>query len=142
LAGQEPPAWLRAKASRRVQVTGGVSPLQLSAYYRNASLIVIPLTLGGGIKNKFLEAMSYGKAILSTKKGAEGIDAIPGKDFWLSKPRARVFAMDLLYLLDNKKLRTELGRSAYLSFTTAYGQNRLTELIAHELCRIGLARHP
>ena len=40
----------------------------------------MPLRLGGGTRLKIVEAMAMGKAMVSTTLGAEGIDAVPGRD--------------------------------------------------------------
>ena len=45
----------------------------MAVYIRMADVCVCPLFSGGGTRLKLLEYMAAGKAIVSTKKGAEGI---------------------------------------------------------------------
>lgn len=45
----------------------------LNEYYKEADICFIPLTTGTGIKTKVLECMAYGRPIITTKKGVEGI---------------------------------------------------------------------
>ena len=45
----------------------------LDEYYKNADVCVIPLTSGTGIKTKVLECMAYGRPVITTKKGVEGL---------------------------------------------------------------------
>jgi glycosyltransferase involved in cell wall biosynthesis len=59
-----------AQNNNNVIVTGTVD--DVSSYYKDATLIVIPLMHGGGVKVKLLEALGYGKLVVSTTKGIEG----------------------------------------------------------------------
>lgn len=53
-----------------VIVTGTVPSVE--DYYKKASVVIIPLLNGGGVKVKLLEALGYGKLVVSTSKGVEG----------------------------------------------------------------------
>jgi len=56
---------------KNIELLGLVDDLE--AFYKNIDLIVNPLTFGTGQKIKSIEALSYGKPIISTKVGFEGI---------------------------------------------------------------------
>ena len=43
--------------------------------------MIVPLLSGSGMRIKIIEGMACGNIILSTSKGAEGINAIINKDF-------------------------------------------------------------
>jgi glycosyltransferase involved in cell wall biosynthesis len=43
-------------------------------FYKRADVVVCPLRIGGGVKVKVLEALGFGKAIVSTSIGAQGLD--------------------------------------------------------------------
>jgi len=45
----------------------------LHQYYKEADVCFIPLTTGMGIKTKVLECMAYGRPVITTEKGIEGI---------------------------------------------------------------------
>ena len=45
-------------------------------YYRNADIVVSPIFFGGGTRVKLIEAMAYGRAIVSTTLGAEGLGLV------------------------------------------------------------------
>ncbi len=45
----------------------------LADFYRRATTVAAPLTEGGGIKIKILEAMARGVPVVTTAVGAEGI---------------------------------------------------------------------
>ena len=81
IIGGRPPPSLQALAGPRVELTGFVPDLR--PHLGAAAVVVVPLRLGGGTRLKIVEAMAMGKAIVSTTLGAEGIDAIPGRDILL-----------------------------------------------------------
>ena len=74
IAGKSPPPEIErlAQSDDSVQVTGMVDDMR--DYYNMASVVVVPLRVGGGTRLKILEGMSMAKAIVSTSVGAEGID--------------------------------------------------------------------
>ena len=69
-------------ASRDLPVPDGVEALgfvdDLTPLFREARLFVAPLTEGGGIKIKILEAMARGIPVVTSAVEAEGITADPG----------------------------------------------------------------
>ena len=54
-----------------IEVLGFVDDLM--AEYRKAHLVIVPITMGGGIKIKVIEGLATGKYVISTPKGVEGI---------------------------------------------------------------------
>lgn len=56
--------------SNNIEIIGGVD--SLSEYYINASAVIIPIFMGGGMKVKTAEALMYGKAIFATHEALEG----------------------------------------------------------------------
>src|SRR5262245_25084408 len=77
IGGDAPPSLLEL-AGPRVELTGFVPDLR--PHLAAAAAVVVPLRLGGGTRLKIVEAMAMGKAIVSTTLGAEGIEAVPGRD--------------------------------------------------------------
>lgn len=73
-----------------------------------STVFICPLRIGTGVKNKVLEAMAMGKAIVSTSIGAEGIPAVSGQDMFIAdKPDA--FANAVIRLLEDANARRQLG---------------------------------
>jgi glycosyltransferase involved in cell wall biosynthesis len=56
----------------------------VASYLRDASVVVVPLRIGGGTRLKIFEAMAMGKALVSTSIGAEGLDVENGRDLVLA----------------------------------------------------------
>ncbi len=60
----------------RVRVHGPLS--DLDSVYASACVCVVPLRFGTGLKIKLIEAMAYGRAVVSTPAGAEGFPELEG----------------------------------------------------------------
>lgn len=73
LIGSHPTEIIRALANNDIIVTGYVTEEQLAAYYQSARVAVVPLRYGAGIKNKVLEALSFGIPVVTTSVGAQGL---------------------------------------------------------------------
>ena len=52
----------------------------LDEYYKSADACVVPMTSGTGIKTKVLECMAYGRPVITTKKGVEGLVGVEELD--------------------------------------------------------------
>ena len=76
-----------------------------------AAAVVVPLRLGGGTRLKIVEAMAMGKAIVSTTLGAEGIEAVAGRDILIEDEPA-AFADAVSRLLAEPNLAARIGQSA------------------------------
>jgi glycosyltransferase involved in cell wall biosynthesis len=109
IIGGRPPPSLLALAGTRVELTGFVSDLR--PHLAAAAAVVVPLRLGGGTRLKIVEAMAMAKAIVSTRLGAEGIEAIPGRDI-LIEDEPLAFANEVSRLLTDPGLAARIGQSA------------------------------
>lgn len=76
-----------------------------------ASVAVVPLRIGSGMRIKILELMALGMAIVSTSIGAEGIDVEDGKHLMLADT-PREFAERVATLLSSPDLCKEIGTNA------------------------------
>jgi glycosyltransferase involved in cell wall biosynthesis len=92
-----------------VLVTGTVS--SVIDHLREATVIIVPLRIGGGTRLKIYEAMAMGKAVVSTTVGAEGLDVQQGKDILLVDDPA-TFSGSVVALLTDESLRKRIGRAA------------------------------
>jgi glycosyltransferase involved in cell wall biosynthesis len=92
-----------------VEVTGVVDDVRV--WLDQADAVVVPLRIGGGTRLKILEAMAMGKAVVSTTLGAEGLDAVPGRDILLADD-ADAFVSQVGRLLDDRAMESSIGASA------------------------------
>jgi glycosyltransferase involved in cell wall biosynthesis len=109
IIGGRPPPSLLALVGPRIELTGYVSDLR--PHLAAASVLVVPLRLGGGTRLKIVEGMAMGKAIVSTTLGAEGIDAVPERDL-LIEDEPRGFADAVSRLLAERGLAARIGQAA------------------------------
>jgi polysaccharide biosynthesis protein PslH len=109
IIGGRPPPSLLALAGPRVELTGFVSDLR--PYLASAAAVVVPLRVGGGTRLKIVEAMAMGKAIVSTTLGAEGIEAVPGREILIEDEPA-AFAEAVNRLLASPTLASRIGQTA------------------------------
>jgi glycosyltransferase involved in cell wall biosynthesis len=109
IIGGRPPPSLLALAGSRVELTGFVQDLR--PHLAGAAAVVVPLRLGSGTRLKIIEGMAMGKAIVSTTLGAEGIDAVPGRDLLIADEPA-AFAESVNRLLEEPALAARIGQAA------------------------------
>jgi len=109
IVGRNPFAKVQRLASQSVQVTGTVP--SVTDYLRGATVVVVPLRIGGGTRLKIYEAMAMGKALVSTSIGAEGLSFENGRDLLLADD-ASSFAEAILLLLRDAQVRRRIEQAA------------------------------
>jgi glycosyltransferase involved in cell wall biosynthesis len=108
IVGKLPPPEVLALAGPGVTVTGYVP--DVAPYYQRATLAVAPLRAGGGSRLKILEAMAFGRPVVSTTIGAEGLHVADGENILLADaPEA--FAAAIARLLGDAALAGRLARA-------------------------------
>jgi len=109
VVGPSPASSTLARVSRHVEVVGFVD--ELLPEIERASVVIVPLRIGGGTRLKIIEAMAVGRPIVSTRLGAEGIDVTHEKQLLLADtPDA--FANEVVRALEDSALAARLGASA------------------------------
>ncbi|MGA6992780.1 MAG: glycosyltransferase [Candidatus Deferrimicrobiaceae bacterium] len=93
----------------RVKVTGYTGDLE--GLYKSAAVFAAPISTGGGIIVKILDAMAAGVPVVTTSYGNEGIRGVPGKDLLIAD-RPEEFAHSVISLLKDDVWRKMLGESA------------------------------
>ena len=109
IAGRNPPATLRSMAAPNVRFVGFVD--SLDDFYGECLVVVAPILSGGGVKIKVAEALSYGKAVVTTSVGAEGMTLAHGENIFIADD-PRKFSDAVIYLLGNETERNRLSRTA------------------------------
>jgi polysaccharide biosynthesis protein PslH len=109
IVGRTPSPRVQRLASNSVVVTGSVP--SVADYLRDATVVVVPLRVGGGTRLKIYEAMAMGKALISTSIGAEGLTFQSGRDLLLADD-ASSFAAAISLLLRDSQLRWKLEQAA------------------------------
>lgn len=110
IVGRAPtPAVQRLAAIDGVDVTGRVDDVR--EYIGRAAAYIVPIRIGGGTRLKIFEAMSMGKAVVSTTIGAEGLPVTDGRDVVLADAPA-AFADAVVSLLRDPARRVQLEAAA------------------------------
>lgn len=80
---------------------------------------VVPLREGSGTRLKILEALALGTPVISTSKGAEGLDLVPGRDFLIADTPA-AFAETTVHLLTHPEERARLSANGRRAVAERY----------------------
>lgn len=126
VVGKHPPAVLQASAAAltNVTVTGYVA--DLTPHLAETAAFVVPLSAGGGMRVKIVDAWSWGVPVVSTTIGAEGLVYTAGKELLLADT-PEDFAAAVQLLLDDRRIGdslVEAGRrrvAATYDWRTVYG---------------------
>ncbi len=98
VAGCLPDAALKdlCAGSRQVELHGDVPDIR--PYFWNASVYVVPMRFGGGVRQKIFEAWLMEVPVVCSTMAAEGTKAVSGENCWLEDAPARVASriMDVL----------------------------------------------
>lgn len=98
-----------SKNKQNVFLAGYVEDIR--PWMNKASVFVAPILAGGGTKLKVLNAMAMSKPVVTTTKGAEGIEGVNGEHF-LVADEPKEFACKVLFLLKNPDVAKEIGENA------------------------------
>lgn len=116
-----------------VRLIGRVN--DLTSAYRDAAVVINPVHVGTGLKIKTVEALAFGRALVTTSCGAAGLEHGAGQAYILADDAAR-FAGAVADLLRSSPARTGLERAAVdfasQHFTPAAVLRELTEAISSE----------
>jgi polysaccharide biosynthesis protein PslH len=122
-----------ASADPSIQVTGYVPDVR--PFTRSAAVYVVPLRVGGGTRLKVLDAMAQGKAIVSTRLGAEGISARDGEHLLLADT-ADSFADSVVSLLFDPARRALLGAAGRRLAEDRYAWPLIGATLARDYARL------
>jgi glycosyltransferase involved in cell wall biosynthesis len=109
LAGRNMPDWLVNLKMENVVIEGEVPDSH--AFINSRSVMIVPLTSGGGMRVKIIEGMAFGKTIISTAVGAEGIEYEKGVNLLIANTESE-FVDAINTCLNNTSFSDSLGKNA------------------------------
>ena len=122
VAGRNAPQWFVDRIRiAGVQYVGEVPDAY--EFMSQHSIMIVPLLAGGGMRIKILEGLSYGKVIVSTSIGAEGISAENGKEMCIADT-PNEFVSAIQTLISQPKKIDAISRNAQ-EFITKQFDNSL-----------------
>jgi len=132
LAGNDKTGFAHGMAQRYPNVTATGFVEEIEPFFRQASVFILPLLIGTGIKIKLLEAMGWGLPVVSTPKGVEGVPGFEEGRHALVCGEPMDFAQGVIRLLEAPDLRERMAREA-LSWTES-NEKALESLLDEVFC--------
>jgi sugar transferase (PEP-CTERM/EpsH1 system associated) len=139
IVGRNPTPKVRAlaEAAPGISVTGSVADIR--PYLERASVVIVPLRVGGGTRLKIFEAMAMERAVVATTIGAEGLPVVDGRDLVIADAPAP-FASAVTRLLANATERDALAREASRHVRAEFSWSSVAEHFIRD-CELAVARH-
>jgi len=124
LVGTNPSDAARRLAGERVQVTGQVEDVR--PHYERSTVCVVPIRAGGGTRLKILEAMAFGRPVVSTTVGAEGLNVVDSEHLVIAD-QPDVFARKVVHLLSEPAARERIAANARQLVESRYDWDLVAE---------------
>lgn len=133
IVGRRPTPALKKMLEGRddVTVTGWVEDTR--PFIAESAVYIVPIRIGGGTRMKIYEALSMGKALVSTAVGAEGLPLEDGKQILFADEPDR-FADHVVHLLRDESRRRGLGKTARQYVYDHFRWERVAEVF-EGICR-------
>jgi sugar transferase (PEP-CTERM/EpsH1 system associated) len=129
IVGRNPTARVRALAEGRSDITVTGTVPDVRPYLEAASVVVVPLRIGGGTRIKIYEAMGMERAVVSTTIGAEGLDVVDGEHILLADD-PQSFADAVIALLRAPDRAEQIGQQAASHVRAHFGWAAVAEQFA------------
>ena len=88
-------------------------------WYRKSMVSIAPIRVGSGTKLKILESMAYGRPVVTTSIGAEGLKVRDGHDIMIADD-ANDFAIKTIKLLTQPELYMRIALNGRKTIETTY----------------------
>ena len=109
LAGRGMPESIKQKASSSISI---IEQVESSVeFYKTFDIMLVPLWSGSGLRIKLVEGLAYGKAIITTSIGAEGIPYLANKHLMIADS-SKDFKNAIITLIKNQSLKLDLQNEA------------------------------
>ena len=105
---------------------------EVAPHYAESSISIVPLHQGSGTRLKILEAMALGTPVVSTSKGAEGIELDGMRSIRIADD-PQSFTDGVARLLEDEDLFEEQRRAARLLVETRYDWSVVAQHLFHAI---------
>lgn len=124
LAGKNMPDWLFKK--KNINVFNHSEVKDSSKFISDHDVMLVPLLSAGGIRIKIIEGMAHGKAVISTKIGAEGIE-YKNQENILIADSSKEFYNEALKIYSGETNFYKIGENAREHILQTYDQNKISK---------------
>ena len=111
VAGSGIPKWCFDNRNEIVSIYSDVPDMR--RFFSIADAVIVPLRTGGGTRLKILESFAAMVPVISTAKGAEGIDCQNGYHILIAQNNSHDFISKAKILTGNKSLQCKLINNAH-----------------------------
>ncbi len=122
LAGRNMPNWMLQLKVKNVVIEGEVEDSH--KFINSKSIMIVPLSSGGGMRVKIIEGMALGKTIISTSIGAEGIEYENNKNIIIANT-ADEFVAAVSRCFNDKAFAESIGNNAKLLIESKYDNQKI-----------------
>jgi polysaccharide biosynthesis protein PslH len=123
IVGNAPPSELQAFASETIDISGRVPDVR--PYLAQATIFICPLRVGAGIKNKVLESLAMGLAVVATPLSVDGIAVQHEKSVLVATIENMADAA--VRLLRHKALQSTLSQNGRAVIESQYSWSSVAE---------------
>jgi glycosyltransferase involved in cell wall biosynthesis len=135
IVGRGPTARIRKLHGRDgIVVTGQVEDDRPAM--AGATIYVLPIRVGAGVRVKLLNAMAMRCAVVATPAACEGVTISDGDDLVIAEPDGERFAAAILGLLGDDARRHRLGTAARERMRASYEWSVCTPTLLHLYARL------
>jgi len=105
---------------------------EVSDYYKSSKIAIVPINMGSGTRFKILEAMSFALPVVSTSKGAEGIDYTNDENILISETPTD-FVKCIEHLIHKEEMQSYIGMNGYNLVKKEYNWDIVGKKIKNQL---------
>lgn len=122
VAGKRIPTFIKQRKDKNVTYYSDVPDVK--ELYHQYAIMIVPLLAGSGIRVKIIEGMAYGKCIVSTSIGAEGIPYTHQKNIFIAD-KEDDFANAIVYLTEHPELVQQIQKEARILAEKNYDREKV-----------------
>ena len=134
IIGSNAPLEIQNLATDNIIIKGFVSDEELTRFYSNCRISVVPLRYGAGIKGKVIEAMRYGMPVVTTSVGAEGIEG--AEQILCIEDEVQTIASRLVELYNDDAELTQMSRKSYEYIRSNFSEESAWHVVERDFCEV------
>ena len=108
IAGSNPSKRVVKLSNKNIEVQGWVEDIRKT--YSSGKIFFAPMTIGSGLQNKLLEAMSSSIPCITSELSNKSLKAVEKKNILIGRS-VNEYVNHIISLLDNEKIRKKIGES-------------------------------
>ncbi|HLP12463.1 MAG TPA: glycosyltransferase family 4 protein [Flavobacteriales bacterium] len=128
IAGKKMPEWYSTLNNPNLVVDGRVNSSK--NYMASKDILIVPLLSGSGMRVKIIEAMAYGKTVISTTVGVKGIH-LENNTNVLIGDTPQEFAAQVIRCIESAELRSTIAINGFNLVNTTYDSGTIKEKTQH-----------